>query len=128
MLRDCSFDWADRSACRRGYGAGHFSGARNRLFHHSLASDGGFKPAVQLQAEFDAVRGGRAPQELVSHCGSSLTACHNLLALEIAGLGGAALYPGFRSEWVAQADAPVATGPVPPPPETISNTTTKETP
>jgi len=89
---------------------GHIPGARNRLFRDNLAADGRFKPAAQLKAEFDAITGGRAAAELVLQCGSGVTACHNLLALEVAGLGGAALYPGSWSEWSAQPGAPIATG------------------
>jgi thiosulfate/3-mercaptopyruvate sulfurtransferase len=90
---------------------GRIPGARNRLFRDNLGADGRFKPAAQLKAEFDAVTGGRPAAELVMQCGSGVTACHNLLALEVAGLGGAALYPGSWSEWSAQPGAPVATGP-----------------
>ena len=89
---------------------GHIPGARNRVFRDNLGADGRFKPAAQLRAEFDAVTGGRPTAELVSSCGSGVTACHNLLALEVAGLGGAALYPGSWSEWSAWPGAPVATG------------------
>ncbi|NDZ15750.1 sulfurtransferase [Variovorax sp. WS11] len=89
---------------------GHIPDARNRLFRDNLAADGRFKPAEQLRQEFDAVTGGRAAAELVSQCGSGVTACHNLLAMEIAGLRGAALYPGSWSEWSAQPGAPIATG------------------
>ncbi len=89
---------------------GHIPGARNRVFRDNLGADGRFKPAAQLRAEFDAVTGGRPAAELVSSCGSGVTACHNLLALEVAGLGGATLYPGSWSEWSAWPGAPVATG------------------
>ncbi len=89
---------------------GHIPGARNRLFRDNLGLDGRFKPAAQLRAEFDAITGGRAAAELVNQCGSGVTACHNLLALEVAGLPGAALYPGSWSEWCAQPGAPVALG------------------
>ena len=89
---------------------GHIPGARNRVFRDNLGADGRFKPAAQLRAEFDAVTGGRSAAGLVSSCGSGVTACHNLLALEVAGLGGAALYPGSWSEWCAWPGAPVETG------------------
>jgi thiosulfate/3-mercaptopyruvate sulfurtransferase len=90
---------------------GHIPGARNRLFKDNLDADGRFKPARQLRAEFDAITGGRPAAELVNQCGSGVTACHNLLAMEVAGLKGAALYPGSWSEWSAQPGAPIATGP-----------------
>ncbi len=87
---------------------GHIPGARNRFFRDNLAPDGRFKPASALRAEFDAITGGRPAAELVAQCGSGLTACHNLLAMEVAGLRGASLYPGSWSEWSAQPGAPVA--------------------
>ena len=89
---------------------GHIPGARNRLFKNNLASDGRFKPAAQLRDEFDALTGGLPATQLVNQCGSGVTACHNLLAMEIAGLKGAALYPGSWSEWSAQPGAPIAVG------------------
>jgi thiosulfate/3-mercaptopyruvate sulfurtransferase len=93
--------------------AGHIPGALNRPFKDNLRADGTFKPAAQLRAEWLAVLGGRDIGAVVSQCGSGVTGCHNLLALEIAGLGGAALYPGSWSEWCAQPGAPVATGAAP---------------
>ena len=87
---------------------GHIPGARNRFFRDNLAPDGRFKPASALRAEFDAITGGRPAAELVAQCGSGVTACHNLLAMEVAGLRGASLYPGSWSEWSAQPGAPVA--------------------
>lgn len=89
---------------------GHIPGARNRLFKDNLGPDGRFKPAGQLRQEFHAITGGRPAAEIINQCGSGVTACHNLLALEIAGLNGAALYPGSWSEYSAQPGAPIATG------------------
>lgn len=89
---------------------GHIPGARNRLFKDNLAADGRFKPPAQLRQEFDAITQGRPATQLINQCGSGVTACHNLLAMEVAGLRGAALYPGSWSEWSAQPGAPVATG------------------
>ncbi|MFN0186392.1 MAG: sulfurtransferase [Aquabacterium sp.] len=89
---------------------GHIPGARNRPFRDNLAADGGFKPAAQLRTEWSAVLDGRVPADVVQQCGSGVTACHNLLALHLAGLGGSALYPGSWSEWCAQPGAPIATG------------------
>jgi len=90
---------------------GRIPGAVNRFYRDNLGVDGRFKPAEQLRAEMAAVTAGRAPGELVMQCGSGVTACHNLLALELAGLSGAALYAGSWSEWSAWPGAPVATGP-----------------
>jgi len=90
--------------------AGHIPGAVNRFFQHNLGADGRFKPAEQLRAEWQALMAGRRPADLVAQCGSGVTACHHLLAMEAAGLGGAALYPGSWSEWCAQPGAPVAQG------------------
>ncbi|NKI67806.1 sulfurtransferase [Collimonas pratensis] len=87
---------------------GHIPGAKNRFFKDNLQADGRFKPGHQLHEEFGALIS--EPQTAVMQCGSGVTACHNLLALEIAGLHGAALYPGSWSEWCADASRPVAKG------------------
>lgn len=89
---------------------GHIPGARNRLFRDNLQADGRFKPAAQLRAEFEALLEGRSPEAVVNQCGSGVSACHNLLAMAVAGLGGAALYPGSWSEWCSRPGAPIATG------------------
>jgi thiosulfate/3-mercaptopyruvate sulfurtransferase len=88
---------------------GHIPGAKNRFFKDNLQADGRFKPAEQLRTEFAALI--TTPEASIMQCGSGATACHNLLALQIAGLPGAALYPGSWSEWSADASRPVATGP-----------------
>ena len=87
---------------------GHIPGARNRFFKDNLQADGRFKPAGPLRDEWQAVIAD--PQSAVLQCGSGVTACHNLLALEVAGLPGARLYPGSWSEWCADPARPVATG------------------
>lgn len=89
---------------------GHIPGARNRFFRDNLGSDGQFKPAERLREEFQALLGAADASQSVQQCGSGVTACHNLLALEIAGLSGARLYPGSWSEWSSDPQAPVATG------------------
>lgn len=89
---------------------GHIPGACNRLFRDNLDAAGYFRKPEALRREFEAVFAGRAPANVVNQCGSGVTACHNLLAMEIAGLPGAALYPGSWSEWCAQLGAPVAAG------------------
>ena len=90
--------------------AGHIPGALNRPNTQNLEADGRFKSPAQLRAEFEALLGGRAPQEVVHQCGSGITASHNLLAMEIAGLAGSRLYPGSWSEWCADPARPVAKG------------------
>jgi thiosulfate/3-mercaptopyruvate sulfurtransferase len=85
---------------------GHIPGARNRLFRDNLAADGRFKPAAQLRAEFDRLLDGRPADAVISQCGSGVTACHNLLAMEVAGLPGGKLYAGSWSEWIADSARP----------------------
>jgi thiosulfate/3-mercaptopyruvate sulfurtransferase len=87
---------------------GHIPGAKNRFFKDNLEADGRFKDAAQLKADFAAVV--TDPAKAIMQCGSGVTACHNLLALEVAGMRGAALYPGSWSEWCADPARPVATG------------------
>lgn len=89
---------------------GHIPGAVNRFFKDNLLDTGCFKPASQLRTEFLAVIGTHAPAQVIAQCGSGVTACHNLLALEIAGLTGVSLYPGSWSEWCSNPARPVATG------------------
>ena len=74
----------------------------------NLRDDGRFKSAEELRNEFQPLI--ISPQETVLQCGSGISACHNALAMEIAGLSGAALYPGSWSEWSSDASRPVATG------------------
>jgi thiosulfate/3-mercaptopyruvate sulfurtransferase len=87
---------------------GHIPGAKNRFFKDNLGADGRFKSADALRAEWNALID--SPQAAVMQCGSGVTACHNLLALEVAGLPGARLYPGSWSEWSSDSSRPVATG------------------
>ncbi len=89
--------------------AGHIPGARNRFWQSNL-QDGRFKSPPQLRAEFDALLAGRDPQALVHYCGSGVTAAHNVLAMQIAGLPATPLYAGSWSEWVRDPARPVATG------------------
>ncbi|MCW3481771.1 sulfurtransferase [Neisseriaceae bacterium JH1-16] len=87
---------------------GHIPGAANRFFQDNLGADGRFKPVDQLRAEWQAVIGEREPAEVVHQCGSGVTACVNLLAMEHAGLAGSRLYPGSWSEWCSDPARPVA--------------------
>ena len=89
---------------------GHIPGAKNRFFKDNLQADGRFKSAQALREDWLALID--APSNAIMQCGSGVTACHNLLALEVAGLHGAALYPGSWSEWCSDASRPVATGSV----------------
>jgi thiosulfate/3-mercaptopyruvate sulfurtransferase len=87
---------------------GHIPGAVNRFFKLNLAADGRFKPAAELRDEFGRLLGATAAQSVVHQCGSGVTACHNLLAMEIACLAGSRLYPGSWSEWCSDPRRPVA--------------------
>lgn len=84
--------------------AGHIPGALNRPFSDNLDSSGCFRPAPQLRSEFVALLGDFAltPERVVHQCGSGVTACHNVLAMEIAGLGGSLLHAPSWSGWIAE--------------------------
>jgi thiosulfate/3-mercaptopyruvate sulfurtransferase len=88
--------------------AGHIPGAANRPWQMNLDAEGRFKSAADLRKEFSETLGGDAPGRVTHYCGSGVTACHNLLAMEIAGLAGSRLYPGSWSEWVSDRSRPVA--------------------
>ncbi|HYC47480.1 MAG TPA: sulfurtransferase [Burkholderiales bacterium] len=87
--------------------AGHIPGALNRFFRSNLDTSGRFKPAEALRAEFADVLRERDAGAVVHQCGSGVTACHNLLAMEHAGLAGSRLYPGSWSEWVSDRVRPM---------------------
>ncbi|HEY5800033.1 MAG TPA: sulfurtransferase [Burkholderiaceae bacterium] len=87
---------------------GHIPGAKNRFFKDNLQADGRFKPAAELKAAFEPLI--ESADRTIAQCGSGVTACHNLLAMEIAGLPGAKLYPGSWSQWCSDSARPVATG------------------
>ncbi|WP_416347227.1 sulfurtransferase [Castellaniella sp.] len=89
---------------------GHIPGALNRPFAHNVGTDGRFKPSAQLRQEFESLLGGRLDRGIVHQCGSGITACHNLFAMELSGLRGSALYPGSWSEWCSDPERPVARG------------------
>jgi thiosulfate/3-mercaptopyruvate sulfurtransferase len=90
--------------------AGHVPGARNRPFSANVTSAGRFRPAAELNAELTELLGGRPPQQLIAMCGSGVTACHLLLAMEVAALPGGRLYAGSWSEWIRDSARPIATG------------------
>jgi thiosulfate/3-mercaptopyruvate sulfurtransferase len=90
--------------------AGHVAGAVNHPFSANLAADGRFLPAAELRRLWDKRLAGRQPRQVAAMCGSGVTACHNLLSLEVAGLRGARLYAGSWSEWIRDPSRPVARG------------------
>ena len=90
--------------------AGHIPGARNRPWLQNLNADQTFKPAAQLRSEFEALLKGRQPGQVTHQCGSGVTACHSVFAMELAGLPGSSLYAGSWSEWIADRSRPIATG------------------
>ncbi|MEU0743693.1 sulfurtransferase [Streptomyces sp. NPDC006134] len=90
--------------------SGHIPGARSAPWSANLSADGTFAPPEQLAAHYAAL-GARPGTEVIVYCGSGVTACHDLLALELAGMDTAALYPGSWSAWSAEPARPVATGP-----------------
>ena len=88
---------------------GHIPGACNYFFQQNLTADKTFKSPDELRTQWTALLGGRPASEVVMYCGSGVTACHNLLALEVAGLSGARIYPGSWSEYCADRSRPVET-------------------
>jgi len=88
--------------------AGHIPGAVNLPLTENLTTDGRFKSGLALRAQYQRLLRGRPVEALVVHCGSGVTACHSLLALERAGLGGASLYVGSWSEWCRNPERPRA--------------------
>jgi len=89
---------------------GRIPGARNRYFRDNLDASGRFKSPEALEREFASILGPAGSENVVNYCGSGVSACHNLLAMEIAGLRGARLYPGSWSEWCADPSRPIAKG------------------
>jgi len=90
---------------------GHIPGAVNDYYMQNLGEDGTFRPPEALRERLTAAIGGASSKEIVCYCGSGVTACHNLLALELAGLPGARLYPGSWSEWSSDPSRPVEQSP-----------------
>ena len=89
---------------------GHIPGAKNYFFEGNVDAQGTFRTPEALRDRLRAAIGPAAIEDLICYCGSGVTACHNLLALEHAGLPGAKLYPGSWSEWCSDATRPIATG------------------
>jgi thiosulfate/3-mercaptopyruvate sulfurtransferase len=90
--------------------AGHIPGARNHPWQENVDEKGRFLPAPTLRARFASLLGNRPPEATVVYCGSGVTACHNLLAMEQVGIRGPRLYPGSWSEWCADLSRPIETG------------------
>jgi thiosulfate/3-mercaptopyruvate sulfurtransferase len=89
---------------------GRIRGSLNRFFRDNLDASGCFKPAAELRQAFTALLGDAPPDAVVHSCGSGVSACHNLLAMEIAGLSGSRLYPGSWSEWCSDPSRPTEKG------------------
>jgi len=90
---------------------GHIPGAINRFYFDNLDDNGlYFKTADELREEFTALLAHRTAPQVIQQCGSGVTACHNILAMELAGLPGSKLYAGSWSEWCADPSRPIATG------------------
>ena len=90
--------------------AGHIPGAVNLPFDDNLDIDGTFMSKVEMVDLYKNLIGDKDANQVVMMCGSGVTACHNLIAMEIAGLKGARLYAGSWSEWITDPSHPVATG------------------
>jgi thiosulfate/3-mercaptopyruvate sulfurtransferase len=90
--------------------AGHVPGARNRPFTANVTQEGRFRRPAELRAELTELLEGRSPERLVAMCGSGVTACHLLLAMEVAGLPGGRLYAGSWSEWIRDPSRPIRAG------------------
>ena len=90
--------------------AGHIPGARNHFFKTNLGADGTFLDPSELRRRWTDTLGAPSAEGAIIYCGSGVTACHNLLALERAGLTGARLYPGSWSEWSSDPERPIEQG------------------
>jgi thiosulfate/3-mercaptopyruvate sulfurtransferase len=90
--------------------AGHVPGAVSLPFAGNVAEDGRFKSPAELRRRFEPLLGALRPDQVINMCGSGVTACHNILAMEAAGLKGAKLYAGSWSEWIRDPARPVARG------------------
>ncbi|MGH8265968.1 MAG: sulfurtransferase, partial [Steroidobacteraceae bacterium] len=90
--------------------AGHIHGARNHPFARNHDAQGRFLAAAELRRAWTETLRGRPAASVIAMCGSGVTACHNLLALEVAALSGAKLYAGSWSEWIRDPGHAVALG------------------
>jgi len=110
VVIDCRHDLSRPEWGRQEFAAGHIPGASNYFFKRNVDSRGLFLTPEALRESFDAALGHVPPEQIVCYCGSGVSACHNLLALEHAGLHGAKLYPGSWSEWSSDPSRPVEIG------------------
>jgi thiosulfate/3-mercaptopyruvate sulfurtransferase len=118
LFNDPSFILIDARAPERFRGeqepidsvAGHIPGAVNRFYGENTSDDGYFLPGETLRKEFEALMEDLPPDHIIVYCGSGVTSCHNILAMEIAGLYGARLYAGSWSEWIRDPKRPIETG------------------
>ena len=90
--------------------AGHIPGAVNVPYEDNLAFDSAFQSRSELRALYQSVLGDVKPENTILSCGSGVTACHSILAMEVAGLSGSKLYAGSWSEWIRDGQRPVVTG------------------
>jgi thiosulfate/3-mercaptopyruvate sulfurtransferase len=88
--------------------AGHIPGAINRFFKDNLDSTGKFLASKDLKEAFEGILGDNLDKTIIHQCGSGVTACHNLLAMEVAGIKNSKLYPGSWSEWISDPSRPIA--------------------
>lgn len=117
-LHDASMTLIDARAAERYRGevepidpvGGHIPGARNRFFKDNLNADATLRSPGELRAAFSELMDKNSPEQVVHQCGSGVTACANLFAMEYAGLAGSKLYAGSWSEWVADPARPVTKG------------------
>lgn len=90
--------------------AGHIPGAVNFPYDDNLDMGGDFLPTDELKEQFNVLMKGNIPENVIHMCGSGVTACHNMIAMEAAGLAGSKLYVGSWSEWITEPDRPIALG------------------
>ena len=88
--------------------AGHIPGATSRFYGLNLSPEGVFLPPETLRQQFAELLGNVPPENTVVYCGSGVTSAHHLIAMEMAGLQGAKLYPGSWSEWIRDGKRPIS--------------------
>jgi thiosulfate/3-mercaptopyruvate sulfurtransferase len=109
VVIDCRFDLTNVEKGEALYREAHIPGAANYFFQQNLTAEKTFKEPDDLKTQWAAILKGHDPRDVVVYCGSGVTACHNLLALEHAGIHGVKIYPGSWSEYSSDATRPKAT-------------------